>query len=72
MKFQSVKKYAASFLLLPVAGFAIINAATHFSPAMADTLSTSNNLLAQDAPTQAPTQKKSGEIEDRKCSSSLI
>jgi periplasmic protein CpxP/Spy len=58
MKFQSVKKYAASALLLPVAGFAIINAATHFNPAMADTLSTSNSILAQDATTQAPTQKK--------------
>jgi periplasmic protein CpxP/Spy len=58
MKFQSVKKYAASLLLLPVAGFAIINAATHYNPAMADTLSTSNSILAQDAPAPAPTEKK--------------
>jgi periplasmic protein CpxP/Spy len=58
MKFQSIKKYAASLLLLPVAGFAIINTATHYSPAMADTLSTSNSILAQDAPASAPTEKK--------------
>jgi periplasmic protein CpxP/Spy len=61
MKFQSVKKYAASALLLPVAGFAILQSAAHFSPAGAKTIATSKSVLAQNALTQEPTQEKEGE-----------
>lgn len=45
-------------LLIPATGFAIINSAAHFSPAFADSLSSSTSILAQDAPAQAPTEKK--------------
>lgn len=58
MKSKSVMKYVASMLLIPVAGFTIVNTSAHFNPALADTLSASNGILAQDAPTQAPTEKK--------------
>jgi periplasmic protein CpxP/Spy len=58
MKSQSVIKYVASMLLIPATGFVIINSAAHFSPAFADSLSSGNSILAQDAPVQAPAQKK--------------
>ncbi len=61
MKSQSVMKYVASMLLIPATGFAIINSAAHFSPAVADTLSSSNSIVAQNALAQAPTQKKEWE-----------
>ncbi|MGA7932025.1 MAG: Spy/CpxP family protein refolding chaperone [Kovacikia sp.] len=58
MKSQSVMKFVASMLLIPATGFAIINSAAHFSPAFADSLSSSTSILAQDAPVQSPTEKK--------------
>ena len=61
MQFQSVKKNAASMLLLPMAGFAIIASAAHFSPAVAKTIATSKSVLTQAAPSQAPVQEKGGE-----------
>jgi periplasmic protein CpxP/Spy len=58
MKSQSVIRYVASMLLIPATGFAIINSAAHFSPALADSLSSSTSILAQNAPTQTPAEKQ--------------
>ena len=58
MKFQILRKYSASALLLPVAGFAIFQTASQVSPAFANTLSTTANTIAQSAPTPTQTPKK--------------
>ncbi len=58
MKVQSVKKYAVSALLLPAVGLMIAHSVSKIRPAFADTLLSSTSTLAQDAPAQAPAQKK--------------
>jgi periplasmic protein CpxP/Spy len=66
MKSQSIIKYFASMLLIPATGFVIINSAAHFSPAFANSLSSSTSILAQDAPTQTPAEKKERENKGEK------
>jgi periplasmic protein CpxP/Spy len=61
MKVKTVLKFVASALIVPAAGFAIVNSAIQLSPAFADTLTSSTSILAQNTPNQTPSPKKQWE-----------
>jgi periplasmic protein CpxP/Spy len=58
MKSQSVLRFAATALLVPVAGFAIAQSGSHFNAAFAESPLTQASLIAQNTPDQTPQGEK--------------
>jgi periplasmic protein CpxP/Spy len=58
MKSQSVLRFAATALLVPVAGFAIAQSGSHFASAVTNPSLTQASLIAQNTPEQMPEGKE--------------
>jgi periplasmic protein CpxP/Spy len=58
MKSQSVLRFAATALLVPIAGFAIAQSGSHFASAIPNTSLTQASLIAQNTPDRMPEGKE--------------